>query len=230
MTHPFVQRIVDEPSITKSTKKTYVRNLRMVRRAMGPKTSWEDIVARPSEVIESVRRAYANAQTQATLLNAIKAVFKFTPELKDALATEHALFNSAYDDARKVFKERVERAEPSQKELDGWVPWAEVEATQRGLAESEYGSIPHLLLSMYSLIEPLRCDFGAVAIFRSEPTTTSDTHNYLVLRQGNDSELVLNTYKTRKSYGCYRRSVPEALAQVIEASVRAAPRKFLFVD
>ena len=60
-------------------------------------------------------------------------------------------------------------AELTERERVSWVDWSEVVAAERELRETEYASWDHLMLAMYSLIEPVRQNFGNVALLESDP-------------------------------------------------------------
>jgi len=89
------------------------------------------------------------------------------------------------------------------------------------------GSIERLLLSIYTLIPPVRADYFALHIIHDDQHTVQP--NYLRIR-GNHMETVLQDFKTSKTYHEIRNSLPQPLAQEIHASLQACPRDFLFVN
>jgi hypothetical protein len=89
------------------------------------------------------------------------------------------------------------------------------------------GSIERLLLSIYTLIPPVRADYFALHIIHDDQHTVQP--NYLRIR-GNHMETVLQDFKTSKTYHEIRNSLPQPLEQEIHASLQACPRDFLFVN
>jgi hypothetical protein len=83
-----------------------------------------------------------------------------------------------------------------------------------------------LLLSMYTLIPPVRVDYYATHIVKNgeEP----ETDNYIVLKDGY-AELVIRKYKTSRKHGEIRHPIlPEELYSIIVQSLKEYPRKYLF--
>jgi hypothetical protein len=88
------------------------------------------------------------------------------------------------------------------------------------------GSIERLLISIYTLIPPVRADYFALQIIHDEDPVEP---NYLQIR-GGDMHTVLTDFKTAKTYHEIRNTLPTPLAQEIHASLQACPRQYLFVN
>jgi hypothetical protein len=89
------------------------------------------------------------------------------------------------------------------------------------------GSIERLLISMYTLIPPVRADYFALEIIHDDQKPVEP--NYLRIRRG-EMETVLTDFKTAKTYHQIHHSLPTPLAQEIQASLLDSPRQFLFVN
>lgn len=89
------------------------------------------------------------------------------------------------------------------------------------------GSIERLLISIYTLIPPVRADYFALQIIHDDQEPTQP--NYLRIRHG-QIETVLRDFKTSKTYHEIRNTLPDPLAQEIHASLLACPRTFLFTN
>jgi integrase len=99
----------------------------------------------------------------------------------------------------------------------------------------EYGSIAHLLLSMYTYLPPVRADYYCVEIIGSTGTSTGTTMpttcNYLTIDQEKGiMELHIGEFKTAKRYGEILHTIKkdEPLYKIIMESLRRSPRKYLF--
>lgn len=89
------------------------------------------------------------------------------------------------------------------------------------------GSIERLLISIYTLIPPVRADYFALQIIHDDQEPTQP--NYLRIRHG-QIETVLRDFKTSKTYHEIRNTLPDPLAQEIHASLLDCPRTFLFTN
>lgn len=227
--HPYFQALVNAP-ISKPSKRQYIRNL-MTLRKISRNKPLEEIVINPKPMIQRIRRMYANHQTRKAFACAIKAVFKYVPDLKCQYNDEWARWHSFYADSDKTITDRIMAAEPTEREKENWVRWTDVLAKEHELSAIEFGSNDHLLLAMYSLIEPLRQDFGTVAIVYGKHRDDDErAGNFVVIPLTGPATLVLNNYKTQKVYGTYRRQLPETLSDIIRTNLKKYPRSHLFVD
>jgi hypothetical protein len=85
---------------------------------------------------------------------------------------------------------------------------------------------PHLLLSMYTYLYPVRADYFATEIVQqgADPSVP----NYLRIHSDH-SELVLRDFKTAKAYPpIHYERLPDPLHQLLLASLQSHPRKYLF--
>lgn len=89
------------------------------------------------------------------------------------------------------------------------------------------GSIERLLISMYTMIPPVRADYFATELVRGDAEPT--VKNYVRIRDGG-MESVLRDFKTVKVFKQIVNVFPVELVREVEASLEAAPRAFLFVN
>jgi hypothetical protein len=85
-----------------------------------------------------------------------------------------------------------------------------------------------VLLAMYAYLTPKRADFGKLRIVASIGKLQDD-ENGLVLPSKGDCRLVLNQYKTAKTYKQFTEVLPVELAVIVRASLEAWPRTYLLV-
>jgi hypothetical protein len=84
------------------------------------------------------------------------------------------------------------------------------------------------LLALYAYLPPKSGDFGKLRIVQDMEELSKD-HNGLVLPTEGTCKLVLNEYKTAKTYGQFVEELPEELADILKASIVSFPRPFLLV-
>ena len=119
--------------------------------------------------------------------------------------------DDSYDDDNK----------PSAKQEKAYIPFDEICKVRDSLPD---GSSGKLLLSMYTMIEPVRSDFDRTRIYDEVPK--EDDGNYIVL--GKTKSLFLNKYKTSERYGKANIKLPDELVKQIKQSLKQNPREYLF--
>ena len=109
--------------------------------------------------------------------------------------------------------EHMVSGKPSERQKDKMMPWKDILKVRDGLPLSPV----KLLLSLYTYINPIRADFFACPIY--DKTPVSDNGNYVVLTESNP-RLVLNDYKTKKTYGTIQIPFPKPLYDLITECVK----------
>lgn len=136
-------------------------------------------------------------------------------ELKPTLIKQ---WRTITEKVAQPYTDQVESNEPNAKQLKALVPFSQIEKIRDDLPS---GSDGRLLLSLYTMIEPIRSNFDRVWINK----TPADA-NYLDLKK---HQLILNQYKTVKIYGKMTIDLPDTLMTEIQASLHKNPRELLFV-
>lgn len=226
--HPWIRAILDA-DLSQTTKDQYMRNLSVLQK-LSDRRPLEDLIKYPRAAYARIESAYSNNQTKKAMVSAIKGLFKHVAGLKETYPAALDEWNVKFKALDKLIFDQVASAQPSDRERENWVPWSDVVAKERELAQTRYASSEHLMLAMYTLIEPLRADFGVLKIVEKMPPATEGTGNYLVMQSNGTGHLVLNSYKTSKKYGRFEREIPDALMNVVRASLSSQPRAYLFVD
>ena len=226
--HPWIRAILDA-DLSQTTKDQYMRNLSVLQK-LSDRRPLEDLIKYPRAAYARIETAYSNNQTKKAMVSAIKGLFKHVPGLKETYPAALEDWNVKFKALDKLIFDQVASAQPSDRERENWVPWNDVVAKERELAQTRYASSEHLMLAMYTLIEPLRADFGVLKIVEKMPPATEGTGNYLVMQPNGIGHLILNSYKTSKKYGRFEREIPDALMNVVRASLSNQPRAYLFVD
>ena len=226
MVHPYFQAIVDA-DISKSSKRLYIRQLIQMTKATG--RTLEQLLQRPRSSYVVISEKYPNIQTRRTVLVAIKSVFKHVPELQGQHPKAYKKWHTYFKELDTQVTARIMKAEPTDRERANWVHWKDVVAKEKELAATSYGSQDHLLLAMYVLMEPGRQEYNAVYIVDKKPGDMT-RGNFIILPENDQlpATMVLNDYKTAKTYSTYQRELPAPLTAVIRESLRQRPRKHLF--
>ena len=227
-THPYFQAIVSA-DISKTTKRLYVRHLINLSKATG--RTLEELVRKPKSSYALISVKYPNVQSRRTMIVAIKSVFKHVPDLECDYPRAYKKWHQYFKQLDGEVTSRIMAAEPTDRERANWVHWSDVVAKEKELAETQFASQDHLLLAMYVLIEPGRQEYNAVYFVEKKPTDIT-RGNFIILPQDAQvpATIMLNDYKTSKTYSTYERELPADLTLVIRESLRQRPRKYLFTQ
>lgn len=117
----------------------------------------------------------------------------------------------------------LDTGKPTKKLLDANMSYEDICEIRDQLPE---GNLTRLLISLYTMIPPIRSDFDNVKIFGEKPHNYNE--NYLVLSK--KSQLFINQYKTANRYDANIIDLPNELVKQIVASLRTHPREYLFVN
>jgi hypothetical protein len=85
-----------------------------------------------------------------------------------------------------------------------------------------------VMMAVYAYLAPKRRDLGKVHVVQKEGDIADDENGIVIPAQGATGKLVLNEYKTAKTYGHFEEALPKELTLIIKASLAAHPRPFLF--
>lgn len=88
----------------------------------------------------------------------------------------------------------------------------------------EIGSTERLLLSFYTLIEPIRADYFATEIITTEEPRED---NYIILT-AIEAKVIVKDFKTKQKYEKIENTLSPELYKELRASLDKTPRKYLF--
>jgi hypothetical protein len=181
---------------------------------------------------------------------AINQIMKYTEENGHGMHTADkiarcfmAVFNfnqsfreenkEAFDSWNKIVKKKIKNVidakynsnAPTDRQIGAYTSYENIIEKRNKLKK---GSIERLLLFMYTAIPPVRNDYHNLKIYFKKPKF--DVNNYLIFRQKNNSVIVLNEFKTDKTYDSITINIPPELYDEIHDSLTKEPRDFLFVS
>jgi hypothetical protein len=119
--------------------------------------------------------------------------------------------------------EHYAKNEPSEKQKDKIIEWSKIEEVRESLEE---GSFERLLLSFYTLMEPIRADYYATEIISEGEESKEE--NYIKLTD-QTAHLIVTDFKTKQKYNKIENTLNEQLYRELMISLEKYPRKYLFV-
>lgn len=119
---------------------------------------------------------------------------------------------------KKPIEERVANQEPTESQVRNAVSWEQV-------IKARDANPDNLLLAFYTYIPPVRADYNRVfLLYPSDPIPKNE--NYILM--GKDYQLVLQEFKTAKTYTTIEHVLPEPLKKLLAKSLKERPRTLLF--
>jgi hypothetical protein len=213
---------------TASTQKEYLARLTSLHKIQ---PDLDKLLKNPTTEYPALQTAYPSLLSRKNLLTLILVLFREDPALKTQDATR-AQWKKLHDDLARHMDAKVKRSEPSEKQVEKYTSYEEIETKYEDLKKhsphtTERSSFQFLLVSIVVHLKPKRADFGAVKMYRDTDPKATD-HNYIVLRTKGSSFLAMNLYKTSKHHRTVEEDLPEGLQRDIEESLRRWPRTYLF--
>lgn len=158
-------------------------------------------------------------------VTAIKSLFLQVPGMKQKLPEYYKKWDEIHKMVREPINLKYQSNKPTQRQEEAYISFKELEKIRDKLKK---GSIEKLLVSMYSMIPPLRSDYDKVAIYKNENEIKDNIDNYLILNK--NPYLVITKYKTSKTYKDIKIYLPKKLANEIKSSLKLKPRDYLFIQ
>jgi len=177
----------------------------------------EDLSVHPSATIAAMDARYGFSSTRVVLA----ALKKAYPDSKE--------FAAESKKRREQYKKLDESQEPTDKQREKYVGWADVLAFRdqyrNQMTETEY-----FLLCLYTMWPPVRADYTPMKIVARKPRTLEDGMNYIIVRP-KSIECLFHAYKTHSVYGDLKRKMPKALETVTREYLEHHPgQTYLFED
>lgn len=217
----------EKADLSPATKKEYVNRLTGLEKLLDDNI--KNIILLPERYLPKIKDEFEEVKTLRNILIAILAVFKYDTSLKQKYESDYDKWFALFKQTDEIHKKNVMQNEPTEKQRAGMIEYKELAEKMKELPK---GSMERLLLAMYGLIPPLRNDFNDVRIFWERvPPIYKNKENYIVITKGDKpAYLVLNNYKTSKTFGQYNEILPDELESEIIDSMIERPRMYLFED
>lgn len=243
----YIKHIKNSKLLNDNSKETYLKrlytiqndiwkNCKSVKHKVGKGQCLFYIIKHPEAFMEKLDE-YVN-KTQGRLekdklsihakdsyVSAIGAIFRHTPGM---IQNQHVLYQKWLDihkEVREPISKKYKSNKPTVRQEKAYMPFEELEKLRDSF---EKGSDIRLLISLYTMIPPVRSDYYKVKIYKDEKFIPEDDTNFIVLN--NKPYIGLRKYKTSKTYNTIKINIPKNLEKEIKDSLNRKPREYLFVQ
>lgn len=211
-----------------STKLEYIRRINEFQNFTNQ--SIEYLLLNPkytvSQIIEFADSKGHGIHTSDKYASCFLAIYRFNQDFRESHKEEFDEWNRyVKQKIRDVIDKKYNSNAPSERQIGAYTSF---EAIIRRRNALEIGSPERLLLFMYTAIPPARNDYHNLKIYFKKPKF--NTGNYVIFRRANNSCIVLNEFKTDKSYDPIVIKIPQDLYNEINQSLSKEPREYLFVS
>lgn len=198
--------------MSQQTKLTYERSLATVRKGLGVADGLE-FIADHAKVIEWIEgHPKYKPNSKKVLYIAIVSTIKSNNLYLETLP----LYKAKLDALNRQVTEENEEQALTAEEKEKFVEWPEILST---VEEKIFPAVcdlasyqDYLIVSLYTLMPPLRLDYAEMKVVAEEPATPEG--NYLVMAK--KPYLLLTQYKTARRYGQQRLEIPKKLVGILK--------------
>lgn len=204
--------------ITQSTVDTYATRIRILYDEIGGKKSLIDFLNQYNKVLRYLAKKYPKTTSMKSILFTILTT-------SDALGSSAlAKYQKKFDDIKN--KEKEEMLKKTEKMVLGGASKdfsrAEILEKVQDLKKDMTGKKgqelfdlyqQYLVLNLYTLVPPLRNNYVDVLVSKKPVVKMDEDKNYIFL---NESKLILNKYKTKRTYGSKTLPLPKELIEIIK--------------
>lgn len=240
----YIKGIRDTKFLKDNTKQTYLKNIEKAKdiwstcKTKGKEcddkdNSLDNIINNPTCYREKLQDYKVNTcgrvnnQTSDHTLNGLIApfvsIFMYNQELKEKKSELYLQWKEEFKVIKDPIDKKYKSNAPTNRQKEAYISYNELIKIRNKLKE---GTLPRLLLFMYTEIPPVRSDYYKTKIYKKKPD--NDESNYIVMVK--KPYLVLNKYKTAKTYKSIVIDIPNDLKKEIEISLEKYPREYLFVS
>lgn len=172
-----------------------------------------------------INTTYDNINTKSAYQIAIMGVSKHSPTFAQAIGAD--IIKIITDENELVMNEIKgnPKQDKTDKEEENWVPLRTLKKLAKD-KKDEFNIQDQLLIACYTLMPPVRLDLNDITIVRTSfidtetnrPVGIAEKQNYIRIykKSGrNYTDLVLNEYKTDKTYGIFNERLPKPITDLI---------------
>lgn len=199
----------------------------------------EWIQKHPIETIDAIKSFKYDGKkqyTDKTIKTYIAYImFSFDKPVHSDLLRYYNTFYDEFNTRRREIENEYKKNETPQKVKDAYVSWSNIIKRRDEIGQgkdrdgvSMYGSKRHLILSLYTYLNPVRQDFHRVKIYGRAIKQDKAEPNYIVINK-DEATLWIREHKTSKSEGTIELKLPKELVNILKASLTKEPRQWLFV-
>jgi hypothetical protein len=214
-----------EAQHTKSTAATYVSSLHRLRDLVGAKSIHHALLHfdQSRDAIDKKHHKASAALFQIT--SAVAALKLFDSSVRGSAAALQK-WRDLQEEYAAIKWEEEQNNRISAEDIENMVPLEDVARAAAALTHSKYTeSRDKVILTICAHVFAKRSEWGTLRIVKREQALAPGDNGMVV--NARLCRLVLDNYKTHKTYGRYTEDMPAVVEAVIRESLRKFPRSYL---
>jgi hypothetical protein len=180
-------------------------------------SSMKEVIDSPDKAMKALEDLSLTPATRHAYLSAAVGYILHCVRL-DHQGRYKAKWLALQKENKKPIEERVANQEPTANQIKNAVSWEQV-------IKARDANPDNLLLAFYTYIPPARADYNRVFLVYPSNTIPKN-ENYILM--GKEYQLVLQEFKTAKTYTTIEHILPEPLKKLLDKSLKKQPRNVLF--
>jgi hypothetical protein len=220
-----------EAKIAESTKKLYNKTLNKWLELFNTKITPAYIYNNPYESVTLLRKSLisTDSDSQQILNRYIIAIMSYRKYNTSSVTSDPIIYSQWNQLLKFTYSQIIQyrqNSEPTflQQQKDGIdLSLKEIEDIRDELPMS----FTKLLIAFYTMIPPMRADYGMVQIlpYDKQPSTAN-----FIFMDNKRATMFIRDFKTSKDYYEVKTELPKPLYKLLKESLQQAPRDYLFVN
>jgi hypothetical protein len=217
------------------TKKNYVQKLKYLEKISN--LSIEQIMTNPASSLEIIKNKISiEPATVAAYITPMCKLFSITPIFMSNNKKSYDTWSTYLSEYNKKRLKMYAEDDITPSQLEKIVGYEEIKNKINELQKDPEvfknikKHLQYILLAMFLNIKPKRCDLGCVYVSLDGCIPKSYLEKNYIILNGDSPKLILNKYKTSKSYGKLVEPLSEELIIILKESFKLFPRSHLFIS
>ena len=210
----------------------YVVRLNLIK-SVCKKETLKEVLLNPATAYPLLKTRYPNPNSRKSMMVPLLSLFRLNPSLSEDSQKEWKRY---FDECAALVETDAKKNKMKEKQKEKYVSTEEVDLKRLEMKKGDphankHSSLQYVLLTLLCDITPKRSDLGRLRVYFGDDPGSKD-ENYIVLRNaksGLESYLVMNVYKTAKSFGRMEEELSNETIKVLKESLRRYPRNHVFV-
>ena len=227
---------IDSQPISDSSKLNYKQKLAKLKEWVQKPIEW--IMVNPKTVLKKLKKQTEEPASLGAYIAPICKLYSIHPAFLANNEKHYTLYKALLKHYVKKRDTIYDNNIMSAKNMEIIVPYDMIldrfcDMEKEDTTFTNYKThLRYVLFAMFLNIKPKRADLGEVRIIRNTniiPTAFTNT-NCLMLNDDRPSYLVMNKYKTLKTYGPINEKLDPKLVIILKKSIEMFPRDYLFIS
>ena len=222
-------QVTENYFIKKITQDTYISNMKSIKHICDD-SSIHNILLHPNKFAPMLMHIDTCINTQHNHFVTVLSYLRMSG-LKESKHDRFIKWYKHFMIVKNTIKARIDNNIPDEKQQRNYMPWVDILKVRDNIT---YGSMDHLLVSLYTYVPPRRqLDYAMMKLYTDKKEVPDLDHNHfhLFCKKRGFSYMFVNDFKNVKFLRpFFNKEIPPKLVEIINATLVHSPRDHLFID